>query len=211
MTAYRRETILWASLTLGAFALLPWERVGKAFLAWSWSSTGLTRVPTAWPLVAVGLAAALAVLVGTCGRGSRTAGGMLLAVSTLGVLRLAVPSGHRGPPFGLGGSVCLARPARVRGHRPGAGRLHARRRVRRRRAFSGRPAWCHLSSCCPSASCSRRASLIQGHLTLAGLRPIPDLSDLPPAPPPGAPHDPIRWGTGWSDPARRWSPSWSTA
>jgi len=33
MTAYRRETIFWAAFTLGAFALLPWERVGKAFLA----------------------------------------------------------------------------------------------------------------------------------------------------------------------------------
>ena len=107
MTAYRRETILWASLTLGAFALLPWERVGKAFLAWSWSSTGLTLVPTAWPLVAVGLAAALAVFVGTCGRGSRRAGGTLLAVSTLGVLAALYQMATAGRAFGLGGFVSL--------------------------------------------------------------------------------------------------------
>ena len=49
MIAYRRETILWSLLTLGAFALLPWERVGKAFLALSWPQTGLGQI--AQPLV----------------------------------------------------------------------------------------------------------------------------------------------------------------
>ncbi len=107
MTAYRRETILWAVLTLGAFALLPWERVGKVFLAMAWSHTGLTRVPTGGPLFAVGLAAGLALTLGVCGKGSRPAGGTLLAASTLGVLAGLYQLVTAGRAFGLGAMVCL--------------------------------------------------------------------------------------------------------
>ena len=63
MTAYRRETIVWGLLTLGAFACLPWVRVGKAFLAFSWPpDRSQARRPDPVALGRVGLAAVLAVL-----------------------------------------------------------------------------------------------------------------------------------------------------
>jgi len=51
--------------------------------------------------------AAISVLVGTWGRGSRMAGGTLLAVSTLGVLAALYQMATAGRAFGLGGFVCL--------------------------------------------------------------------------------------------------------
>ena len=81
------RALIGAGLTLAWLgALLPWERVGKAFLAWSWSATGLALAPTTWSLVSAGLAAVLAVAVGACGRGTRRAGAALLAVSLVGAI-----------------------------------------------------------------------------------------------------------------------------
>jgi iron(III) transport system permease protein len=195
MTAYRRETILWASLTLGAFALLPWERVGKAFLAWSWSSTGLTHVPTAQPLAAVGLAGALAVLVGSCGRGSRRAGAALLAVSLFGVLAALYQVATAGRAFGLGSLVCLL------GLLTLAGIGLAQSGYVRGSAFvAAAILWTagliSIFILFPLLSMLQASIFIQGHLTTAGLRrylasPIflllrhPELAT-----------DPIRYGTG---------------
>jgi len=195
MTAYRRETILWASLTLGAFVLLPWERVGKAFLAWSWSSTALTRVPTARPLVAVGLAAAISVLVGTWGRGSRMAGGTLLAVSTLGVLAALYQMATAGRAFGLGGFVCLL------GLLTLAGIGLAQAGYVRGGAFVAAVIlWTAgliaIFILFPLLSMLQASVITQGHLTTAGLQryltsPIFLLLRHP-----ELPTDPIRWGTG---------------
>lgn len=195
MTAYRRETILWASLTLGAFALLPWERVGKAFLAWSWSSAALTRVPTAWPLFAVGLAAAFAVVVGACGGGSRSAGGGLLAVSTLGVLAALYQMATAGRAFGLGGFLCLLGLLTL----AGIGLAQAGH-VRGGAFVAGAILWTAglvaVFIIFPLLSMLQASVIMQGQLTTAGLRryltsPIflllrhPELTT-----------DPIRWGTG---------------
>lgn len=195
MTAYRRETILWASLTLGAFALLPWERVGKAFLAWSWSSTALTRVSTAWPLVAVGLAAALAVLVGTWGRGGRTAGAMLLTVSTLGVLGALYQIATAGRAFGLGGFVCLLGLLTL----VGIGLAQAGF-VRGGAFVAAAILWTAgliaIFILFPLLSMLQASVITKGHLTTAGLQryltsPIFLLLRHP-----ELPTDPIRWGTG---------------
>ena len=195
MTAYRRETILWASLTLGAFALLPWERVGKAFLAWSWSSTGLTRIPTAWPLVAVGLAASLAVFVGLCSQGSRRAGGLLLAISTLGILAGLYQMATAGRAFGLGGFVSLFGLLTL----VGIGLAQAGY-VRGGAFVAATILWTAgliaIFILLPLLSMLQASVFIQGHLTTAGLRryltsPIflllrhPELST-----------DPIHWGIG---------------
>jgi iron(III) transport system permease protein len=195
MIAYRRETILWASVTLAAFALLPWERVGKAFLAWSWSSTGFTRIPTAWPFMAVGLAVALTALVGTCSRGSRPAGGALLAVSTFGFLAALYQMASVGRAFGMGSVFCLL------GLLTLAGIGLAQAGYVRGGAFvaaailwtAGLVAAFILF---PLLSMLQASVVMQGQLTTAGLRryltsPIflllrhPELTT-----------DPIRWGTG---------------
>ena len=195
MTAYRRETIFWASLTLGAFALLPWQRVGKAFLAWSWSSTGLMLVQTAWPLSFVGLAAALAVFVGLWGEGSRRAGRALIALSTLGVLAGLSQLAIAGRAFGLGGFVSLfglltllgiglAQTGYVRG-----GAFVAA-------AILWTAGLITIFILFPLLTMLQASVIIQGHLTTAGLRrylasPIFLLLRHP-----ELPTDPIRWGTG---------------
>ena len=195
MSAYRRATIFWAALTLGAFALLPWERVGKAFLAWSWSSTGVALAPTRWPFVAVCLAATLAVVVGACGRGTRRAGAALLAVSVAGALTALFQLAAAGRAFGLGGLVCLL------GLLTLAGIALAQAGVVRGGAFvAAAILWTAglivIFILFPLLSMLQASVIIQGHLTTAGLRryltsPIFLLLRHP-----ELPTDPIRWGTG---------------
>ncbi len=107
MTTYRRETIIWSLVTIGAFTLLPWERVGKAFLALSWSHTGLGRTPAAWPLAMVGLAACLAILLAITSAGTRLSGHLILAASALGLLAGLYQLVSAGRAFGLGAMVDL--------------------------------------------------------------------------------------------------------
>lgn len=195
MSAYRRATIFWAALTLGAFALLPWERVGKAFLAWSWSSTGVALAPTTWPFVAVGLAAVLAIVVGACGRGTRRAGAVLLAVSVAGALTALFQLAAAGRAFGLGGLVCLL------GLLTLVGIALAQAGVVRGGAFvAAAILWTAglivVFILFPLLSMLQASVIIQGHLTTAGLRryltsPIFLLLRHP-----ELPTDPIRWGTG---------------
>ncbi len=195
MTAYRRETIFWAALTLGAFALLPWERVGKAFLAWSWSSTGLTLVPTAWPLLAVGLAAALAVPVGLSGQGNRRAGAALLALSALGALAGLYQLARAGHAFGLGGLVSLFGLLTLTGiGLAQAGYVRGGAFVAAAILWTG--GLVSIFILFPLLSMLQAGVVIQGHLTTAGLRryltsPIFVLLRHP-----ELPTDPIRWGTG---------------
>ncbi len=195
MTAYRRETIFWAALTLGAFALLPWERVGKAFLAWSWSATGLTLLPTAWSLLAVGLAAALAVPIGLCGQGKRSAGATLLVASTLGVLAGLYQLARAGRAFGLGGLVCLVGLLTLVGiGLAQAGYVRGGAFVAATILWTG--GLVAIFILFPLLSMLQAGVVIQGHLTTAALRryltsPIflllrhPELTT-----------DPIRWGVG---------------
>lgn len=194
MTAYRRETIFWASLTLGGFALLPWERVGKAFLAWSWSSTGLTHVPTAWPLVAVGMAAALAVVIGTRGPGDRRAGGTLLAVSLVGVMAALYQLASAGRAFGLGGLVCLLGLLTL----VGIGLAQAGF-VRGGAFVAAAILWTAgliaVFILFPLLSMLQASVIIQGHLTTAALRQYLTSPIFLLLRHPELPTDPIRWGT----------------
>src|SRR3990167_8095507 len=107
MSAYRRETVVWSLLTLGAFAALPWERVGKAFLVLSWSRAALGQVSSHWSLAMVGGAASLAILLALGGGGSQRAGRLILAVSTLGLLAGLIQLFTTGRAFGLGAMVSL--------------------------------------------------------------------------------------------------------
>ena len=107
MTAYRRETIAWGLLTLGGFACLPWERVGKAFFALSWPYTGLARASTAWPLALVGLAACLAIALGIAGSRDRRGGWAILAGAACGLLVGILQLAATGRAFGLGAVVSL--------------------------------------------------------------------------------------------------------
>jgi len=195
MTPYRRETIFWAALTLGAFALLPWERVGKDFLAWSWSSTGLALAPTAWPLASAGLAAALAVAVGACGRGTRRAGVALLAVSLAGAIAALYQFAAAGRAFGLGGLACLLGLLTL----VGIGLAQAGF-VRGGAFVAATILWTAglivIFILFPLLSMLKASVIIQGQLTTAGLRryltsPIFLLLRHP-----ELPTDPIRWGTG---------------
>ncbi|MBP1777867.1 MAG: ABC-type transporter, integral rane subunit, partial [candidate division NC10 bacterium] len=195
MTAYRRETIFWAAFTLGAFVLLPWERVGKAFLAWSWSATGLALAPTAWPLVSAGLAAALAGVIGVCGRGARRAGGALLAVSLVGALAALYQLAVAGRAFGLGGLACLLGLLTL----VGIG-LAQTGFVRGGAFVAAAILWTAglivIFILFPLLSMLQASVIIQGHLTTTGLRryltsPIFLLLRHP-----ELPTDPIRWGIG---------------
>ncbi|MBI4736093.1 MAG: iron ABC transporter permease [candidate division NC10 bacterium] len=107
MTAYRRETLVWSLLTLGAFAALPWERVGKAFLVLSWSRTALGQVSSHWSLAMVGGAASLAILLALVGGGSQQAGRLLLSLSSLGLLAGLIQLFTTGHAFGLGALISL--------------------------------------------------------------------------------------------------------
>jgi len=107
MIAYRRETVIWSLLTLGAFAVLPWERVGKAFLALSWPQTGLGQIGGHWSLALVGLAAFLAILLAIGGGGSQRAGQLILFVSTLGLVAGLFQLFMTGRAFGLGAMISL--------------------------------------------------------------------------------------------------------
>src|SRR3989304_5352512 len=102
MSAYRRETIVWSLLALGGFALLPWERVGKAFLSLSWSRTALGQVPGHWSLALVGVSACLAIFLAFGGDGSQRAGRLLLTLSGLGLLAGLLQLFTTGRAFGLG-------------------------------------------------------------------------------------------------------------
>ncbi len=195
MTAYRQETIFWAALTLASFALLPWERIGKAFLAWSWSSTGLALVPTAWPLLAVGLVAASAIPIGVCGQGTRRAGATLLAASTLGVMAGLYQLASAGHAFGLGGLVCLLGLLTLLGiGLAQAGHVRGGAFVAAAILWTG--GLVAIFILFPLLSMLQAGVVIQGHLTAAGLRryltsPIFLLLRHP-----ELPTDPIRWGTG---------------
>jgi iron(III) transport system permease protein len=195
MAAYRRETVLWGLVTIGAFALLPWERVGKAFLVLSWSHTGLGRTPAHWPLAAVGLAACLAILLAVVGEGGQGSGRLLLVLSTLGLLAGLHQLVTTGRAFGLGAlaglfgllslaGIGLAQAGYLRGGAfVGGGILWAAGLVVVFILF-------------PLAIMLRASVVIQGNLTAAGLlrylgSPIflllrhPELTA-----------DPIRWGAG---------------
>ncbi len=195
MIAYRRETLVWSLLTLGAFAVLPWERVGKAFLTLSWSRTALGQVPSAWPLATVGLAASLAILLALGGRGSRWAGRLIVALSTLGLLGGLYQLFTRGRAFGLGAMISLfgllalagiglAQGGHLRGGAfVGAGILWAAGLV-------------VIFILVPLAFMLQASVVIQGSLTIAGLlrylrSPIFLLLRHP-----EFPLDPIRWGMG---------------
>jgi iron(III) transport system permease protein len=107
MIAYRRETILWGLVSIGAFSLLPWERVGKAFLALSWSHTGVGRAWADWPLTIVGVAACLTILFAIAGGGGRLAGHLILGSSTVGFLVGLYQIVARGRAFGLGSLIAM--------------------------------------------------------------------------------------------------------
>ncbi|MEK7206208.1 MAG: hypothetical protein AAB254_11955, partial [candidate division NC10 bacterium] len=107
MSAYRRETIVWSLLALGGFTFLPWERVGKAFLALSWSRTALGQVPSHWSLALVGVAACLAIFLALGGGGSQRAGRLLLTLSGLGFLAGLIQLFTTGRAFGLGAMISL--------------------------------------------------------------------------------------------------------
>jgi iron(III) transport system permease protein len=195
MTAYRRETLFWAAFTLGAFALLPWERVGKTFLAWSWSATGLALAPTAWSLVSAGLAAALAIAVGARGQGTRRAGVALLAVSLVGAMAALYRFVAAGRAFGLGGLACLLGLLTL----VGIGLAQAGC-VRGGAFVAAAILWTAgliaIFILFPLLSMLKASVIIQGHLTTAGLRryltsPIFLLLRHP-----ELPTDPIRWGIG---------------
>jgi iron(III) transport system permease protein len=107
MITYRRETIVWGCVTLGGFLFLPWERVGKVFLAVSWSQTGPARMGGHWPLALVGLAACLAIALGIAGSRDRRGGWAILAGATCGLLAGILQLTATGRAFGLGAAVSL--------------------------------------------------------------------------------------------------------
>ncbi len=195
MTTYRRETIVWGLVTVGAFTLLPWDRVGKAFLALSWSHTGLGRTPASWPLAVVGLAACLAILFAIVSAGTRLSGHLILAASTLGLLAGLYQLVAAGRAFGLGALVDLF------GLLSLAGIGLAQAGYLRGGAFvGGGILWSAglviVFILFPLAIMLQASVVIQGHLTAAGLArylrsPIflllrhPELTT-----------DPIRWGAG---------------
>ena len=195
MIAYRRETILWSLLTLGAFAVLPWERVGKAFLALSWPQTGLGQIANHWSLALIGLAASLAILLAIWGSGSPQAGRLILVLATLGALAGLLQLFMTGRAFGLGALISLfglltlagiglAQAGLIRGGAfVGAGILWAAGLV-------------ILFILFPLLIMLQASIVIQGHFTAAGLlrylrSPIFLLLRHP-----QLPHDPIRWGIG---------------
>jgi iron(III) transport system permease protein len=195
MTIYRRETIVWSLVTLGAFALLPWDRVGKAFLALSWSHTGLGRTPAYWPLAVVGFAACLAILLAIASAGTRLGGYLILAASALGLLAGLCQLVSAGRAFGLGALVGLF------GLLSLAGIGLAQAGYLRGGAFVGGGILWSVGLVIvfilfPLAIMLQASVVIQGHLTAAGLArylrsPIflllrhPELTT-----------DPIRWGMG---------------
>ncbi len=194
MIAYRRETILWSLLTLGAFAVLPWDRVGRVFLTLSWRQTGLSQIPGHWFLAPVALAATLAILLTIRGSGSQKAGILLLAVATLGTLAGLFQLFATGRAFGLGAMISLF------GLLTLAGIGMAQAGLIRGGAFVGAGIlWSAglvlLFILFPLLIMLQASLVIQGHLTAAGLlrylrSPIflllrhPELS-----------LDPIRWGS----------------
>jgi iron(III) transport system permease protein len=195
MSAYRRETIAWSLLTLGGFALLPWERVGKAFLALSWSRTALGQVSSHWPLAVVGVAACLAIALALGGAASRGTGRMILALSVLGLLAGLIQLFTTGRAFGLGAmaslfgllslaGIGLAQAGFLRGGAfVGAGVLWAAGLVTVFILF-------------PLLTMLQASVVIQGSLTASGLlrylrSPIFLLLRHP-----ELPMDPLRWGTG---------------
>ncbi|HSB68869.1 MAG TPA: iron ABC transporter permease [Candidatus Methylomirabilis sp.] len=195
MTAYRRETIVWSLLTLGAFAVLPWGRVGKAFLAFSWSETGLGQVVGHWPLAVVGLAAALVIPLAIGWSGSRTVGRIVLALSLLGTATGLIQVGGSGRAFGLGAMISLL------GLLTLAGIGLAQAGLLRGGAFVGAGILWSVGLVIifilyPLCTMLQASVVIQGHLTGAGLlrylgSPIFLLLRHP-----EFPLDPIRWGAG---------------
>jgi iron(III) transport system permease protein len=195
MHTYRRETVVWSLLTLGAFAVLPWERVGKVFLAFSWPQTGLGQATTHWTLGFVGLAAVLAILLAASGRDDRGVGRLVLALSVLGMVAGVYQLCVTGRAFGLGAMVSLfglltlagiglAQAGYLRGGSfVGAGILWSAGLVI---IFILFPLFMMLQA----------SVVIQGHLTAAAIlrylrSPIFLLLRHP-----ELPLDPIRWGTG---------------
>lgn len=195
MTAYRRETVAWSLLTLGAFAVLPWDRVGKAFLALSWPQTGLGQIGSHWSLALVGLAACLAIPLAVGGNGSRPAGRLILAMAAVGIAAGLFQLVMAGRAFGLGAMVSLF------GLLTLAGIGLAQAGYLRGGAFVGAGIlWAAglviLFILFPLFTMLQASVVVQGHLTAAGLlrylrSPIFLLLRHP-----ELPHDPIRWGTG---------------
>lgn len=195
MIAYRRETILWSLLTLAAFAVLPWERVGRVFLALSWRQTGLGQIPSHWFLAPVGLAASLAILLAIRGSGSQKAGFLLLGLAVLGTLAGLLQLLVTGRAFGLGAMISLF------GLLTLAGIGLAQAGLIRGGAFVGAGIlWSAglviLFILFPLLIMLQASLVIQGHITAAGLlrylrSPIFLLLHHP-----ELPLDPIRWGTG---------------
>jgi iron(III) transport system permease protein len=194
MIAYRRETILWSLLILGAFSVLPWDRVGKVFLALSWPQTGLAQIPSHLVLALVGLAAAVGILLAIRGGGNQKAGFLLLALAMLGTLAGLLQLFVTGRAFGLGAMISLF------GLLTLAGIGLAQAGLIRGGAFVGAGIlWSAglviLFILFPLLIMLQASLVVQGHLTVAGLlrylrSPIflllrhPELS-----------LDPIRWGT----------------
>ncbi len=193
MSAYRRETVVWSLLTLGAFAVLPWERVGKAFFALSWPQTGLGQIPSHWSLALVGLAACLTIALAVGGSSSRRVGRLILALATLGILASLFQLLTAGRAFGLGAMVSLF------GLLTLAGIGLAQAGYLRGGAFVGAGIlWAAglviLFILFPLITMLQASIVIQGHLTAAGLlrylrSPIFLLLRHP-----ELPLDPIRWG-----------------
>jgi iron(III) transport system permease protein len=193
MTAYRRETIAWGLLTLGGFACLPWERVGKAFFALSWPYTGLARVSTAWPLAVVGLAVAATIALGAAGSGSRWAGRVVLATAGVGVAATLYHLVSAGKPFGLGALLCLAGLLAL----VGIGLAQAGY-IRGGAFVAGGILWSAglviVFILLPLGIMLQASVLIQGHLTLAGLARYLTSPIFLLVRHPELPHDPVRWG-----------------
>lgn len=195
MVAYRRETVTWSLLTLGAFAVLPWDRVGKTFLALSWSRTALGQVASHWSLAMVGVAACLAILLALGGGTSQRAGRVILAVSTVGLSAGLLQLFSTGLAFGLGAMISLF------GLLTLAGIGLAQANYLRGGAFVGAgvlwAAWLvGLFILFPLCTMLQASIVIQGRLTGAGLlrylgSPVFLLLRHP-----EFPLDPVRWGIG---------------
>jgi iron(III) transport system permease protein len=195
MSAYRRETIAWGLLTLGGFALLPWERVGKAFLTLSWSRSALGQVSSHWSLAMVGMAACLAIALALGRAASQGAGRLILALSVLGLLAGLIQLFTTGRAFGLGAMASLF------GLLSLAGIGLAQAGLLRGGAFvAASILWAAglviIFILFPLFTMLQASVVIQGSLTLSGLlrylrSPIFLLLRHP-----ELPMDPIRWGTG---------------
>lgn len=195
MTAYRRETIVWSLLTLGAFSVLPWVRVGKVFLAVSWANSGLGQVTTHWTVGLVGLAAGVVVLLAVGRQDSPGVGRLVLVLSVLGMAAGLYQLCTTSRAFGLGALVSLF------GLLTLAGIGLAQARYIRGGSFVGAAIlWSAglvtLFILFPLFMMLQASVMVQGHLTAAGLLRYLRSPTFLLLRHPELPLDPIRWGTG---------------